>query len=231
MAVHRVGGSSDDVSLPPLRYGVATLAVVLGLVVAFLIANGLIAWQIEKRIEANLEDELGSPTDVDLSGWPVVPRLLLDSVPQVRATTRDIAAAEIGASVSLVQINFEDVSWKWQHRGPLDPPITAESARFKLEMAEGELEKLLGGQSGMVEVRLVDGRVRLTLAGMLAANVDVAPREEGVLLRPEVPMFDFEVYLPIDPIMPGTTTVERVLVEDGHLIITGSTEDLSITGH
>ncbi len=217
-------------SLPPLRYGVATLAVVLGLVIAFLIANGLIAWQIEKRIETNLEDRLGSPTEVDLSGWPVVPRLLLDSVPQVRATTRNITVAEIGASVSLVQINFEDVRWKWQYRGPLDPPITAESARFKLEMAEGELEKLLSGQSGMAEVRLVDGRVELTGPGGLAVNFDVAAAGGGVELRPEVPVFDFEVYLPIDPIVPGRTTVERVLVEDGRLILTGSTEDLNITG-
>jgi hypothetical protein len=209
---------------------VATLAVILGLVVAFLIANGLIAWQIEKRIEANLEDELGFPTEVDLSGWPVVPRLLLDSVPQVRATTRNIAVAEIGASVSLVQINFEDVSWKWQHRGPLDPPITAESARFKLEMAEGELEKLLSGQSGMAEVRLVDGRVQLTGPGGLAVNFDVAAAGGGVVLRPEVPVFDFEVYLPIDPIVPGRTTVERVLVEDGRLVLTGSTEGLNVTG-
>ncbi len=216
--------------LRPLRYGVAAFAVALGLAIAFVIANGLIAWQIERRIEMNLEDKLGFSVDVDLSGWPVVPRLLLGSVPQARATARNVAVAEIGASVSLVQFTFEDVSWRRQRRGPLDPPIQAESARFRLEVTEGELEELLGGQGGMAEIRLEDGRVRLTGPGGLAASFDVAARGGDVVLRPDVPGVDFEVYLPIDPIMPGRTTVERVLVEDGRLILTGSTQGLEITG-
>ena len=214
----------------PLRYGVTTLAVVLGLAITFVIANGLIAWQIERRIETNLEGKLGFSVDVDLSGWPVVPRLLLSSVPQARATARNVAVAGTGASISLVQFTFEDVSWKGQRRGMLDPPIQAESARFKVEVTEGELEDLLSGQSGMAEVRLVDGRVRLTGPAGLAAIFDVAATGGGVVLRPEVPLGDFEVYLPIDAIMPGKTRVEKVLVEDGRLILTGSTEDLNITG-
>jgi hypothetical protein len=213
-----------------LRYGVATFAVGLGLAVAFIIANGLIAWQIERRIESSLESRLGFSIEVDLSGWPVVPRLLVGSVPQAQVTARNVAVAGVGASVSLVQFTFEDVSWRRQRRGPLDPPIQAESARFKVEVTEGELEELLSGQHGMADVRLADGRVRLTVAGGLAANFDVAARGGGVVLRPEVPVVDFEVYLPIDPIMPGRTTVERVLVEDGRLILTGSTEGLGITG-
>ncbi len=217
-------------SLRPLRYGVATLAVVLGLAIAFVIANGLIAWQIERRIETSLERKLGFSAEVDLSGWPVVPRLLVGSVPQARVTAHDVAVARVGASVSLVQLTFEDVSWKRQRRGPLDPPIRAESARFKVEMTEGGLEELISSQHAMVDVQLADGRVQVTVAGGLAANFDVAAKGGGVVLRPEVPVFDFEVYLPIDPILPGRTRVERVLVEDGRLILTGSTEGLGITG-
>jgi hypothetical protein len=212
------------------RYGVRTLAVVFGLAIAFVVANGLITWQIERRIETSLEREVGFSVEVDLSGWPVVPRLLLSSVPHARVTARDVAVAGIGASASLVQFTLEDVSWKMQRRGPLDPPIQAESARFRVEVTEGELEELLGGQHGMGDVRLADGRVWLTVADGLAANVDVAAREGGVLLRPEVPVFDFEVYLPIEPIVPGRTTVERVLVEDGRLVLTGSAESRDITG-
>ncbi len=215
--------------MPSLRYGVATLAVVLGLAIAFVIANGLISWQIERRIETNLEDKLGFSVDVDLSGWPVVPRLLLSSVPQARATARNVEVAGIGASLSLVQFTFEDVSWKKQREGPLDPPIQAESARFKLEVTERELEELVSGQSGMADVRLIDGLVRLTGPGGLTANFDVAATGGDVVLRPEVPAVDFEVYLPIDPIMPGMSRVESVLVEDGRLIVTGSTEGLNIT--
>ncbi len=222
--------SSEGMSLRSPRHGARALAAVLALAIAFVVANGLIAWQLERRIETSLERKLGFPVEVDLSGRPVVPRLLFSSVPQARVTARDVAIAGIGASFSLVQFTFEDVSWKRQRRGPLDPPIQAESARFRVEVAEGELEELLGGQYGMGDVRLADGRVRLTVAGGFAANVDVAAREGGVLLRPEVPVFDFEVYLPIDPIMPGRTTVERVMVEDGRLVLTGSTEGRDITG-
>jgi len=206
-----------------------TLTAVLGLAVAFVVANGLITWQIERRIETSLERKLGFSVEVDLSDWPVVPRLLLSSVPQAQVTARDVAVAGIGASASLVQVTFEDVSWRIQRPPALDPPIQAESARFRVEVTEGELKELLGGQHGMADVRLADGRVWLTVADGLAANVDVAAREGGVLLRPVLPVFDFEVYLPIDPIMPGRTTVERVLVEDGRLIVSGSTESRDIT--
>lgn len=219
----------EGVSLRPLRYGVTTLAVALGLAIAFVIANGLIASQIERRVEASLEDRLGFTVEVDLSGWPVVPRLLVGSVPQARVTARDVAVAGTGASVSLVKFTLEDVSWKRQRRGPLDPPVQAESARFRMEVTEGELEELFNGQHGMGDVRLADGRVRLTVAGGLAADFDVAAKGGGVVLRPGVPVVDFEVYLPIDPILPGRTRVERVLVEDGRLILTGSTEGLGIT--
>ena len=83
----------------------------------------------------------------------------------------------------------------------------------------------------MGDVRLADGRVRLKVPGGLGANFDVAARGGGVVLRPEVPVVDFEVYLPIDPIMPGKTRVESVLIEKGRLILTGSTEGLGITGY
>ena len=217
-------------SLRPLRYGVTALTVALGLAIAFVIANGLITWQIERRIETNLEGKLGFSVDVDLSGWPVVPRLLLSSVPQARATASNVAVAGTGANVSLVQFTFDDVSWERKRRGMLDAPIQAENARFKVEVTEGELEELLSGQSEVAGVRLVEGRVRLTGPAGLAANFDVAAMGGGIVLRPEVPLGDFEVYLPIDAIMPGKTRVEKVLVEDGRLILTGSTEGLNITG-
>jgi hypothetical protein len=229
--VHPACGSYEGMKVRPLRYGVTTLAVVLGLAIALVVANGLIASQIERRIETSLESRLGFPVEVDLSGWPVVPRLLLDSIPQVQVTARDVAVAGIGASVSLVQFTLEDVSWKNQRRKPLDPPVQAESVRFKAEVTEGEMEELLSGQGGTADVRLADGRVRLKVAGGPGANFDVAARGGGIVLRPEVPVVDFEVYLPIDPIMPGKTRVERVLVEEGRLILTGSTEGLGITGY
>ena len=214
----------------PLRYGVAIFAVVLGLAIFFVIANGLIAWQIERRLETNLEDELGFAVDVDLSGWPVVPRLLLGSVPQARATARNVAVAGTGASISLVQFTLEDVRWKRQRLGPMDPPVQAEDARFRVEVTQEELQDLLGGESKVADVRLADGRVRITGAGGLAANFDVAASGGSVVLRPEMPVFDLQVYLPIDPILPGRTRVERVLIEDRRLIITGSTQGLDITG-
>src|SRR3712207_5276317 len=98
----------------PLRYGVTTLAVVLGLAIALVIANGLIAWQIERRIETGLESRVGLPVEVDLSGWPVVPRLLLGSIPQAQVTARNVAVPGIGTSISLVQFTLENVSWKDQ---------------------------------------------------------------------------------------------------------------------
>jgi hypothetical protein len=82
----------------------------------------------------------------------------------------------------------------------------------------------------MADVRLADGRVRLTGMGGLAATFDVAAKGGSVVLKPEVPVVDFEMYLPVDPAVPGRTRVERVLVEDGRLILTGSTEGLGITG-
>jgi hypothetical protein len=215
----------------PLRYGMTTLAVVLGLAIALVVANGLIASQIERRIERSLESRLGFPVGVDLSGWPVVPRLLLGSIPQAQVTARDVAVARIGASVSLVQFTLEDVSWKKQRRKPLDPPVQAESVRFKMEVTEENLEALFVGQQGVGDVRLADGRARLKVPGGPGANFDVAARGGDVVLRPEVPVVDFEVYLPIDPIMPGKTRVERVLVKEGRLILTGSTEGLGITGY
>jgi len=215
----------------PLRYGVTTLAVVLGLAIALVIANGLIAWQIERRIETGLESRVGLPVEVDLSGWPVVPRLLLGSIPQAQVTARNVAVPGIGTSISLVQFTLENVSWKDQRREPLDTPIQAERARFRVEVTQGDLEELLSDQGRMADVRLADGRVRLTVAGGLTANFDVAAKGRGVVLRPEVPVVDFEVYLPIDPIVPGKARVESVLVENRRLILTGSTEVLGIAGY
>jgi LmeA-like phospholipid-binding len=209
------------------RYGVATLALAFGLAIAFVIANGLIAWQIERRMEISLEDSLGFPVEVDLYGWPVVPRLLLGSVPQTRVTAHDVDVAGTGASVSLVQLTFEEVTWKWQRQGPLDPPIQAVRARFEVEVTERDLEELLGG---LAEVRLTDGHLRLTGIGGLAADLVVAARGGGVVLRPDVPVVDIELYLPIDSIVHGRTRTERVLVEDGRLVLTGSVEGLDITG-
>jgi hypothetical protein len=216
-------------SLRLLRYAVTTLAVALGLVIAFAVANGLIAWQIERRIETSLENRLGFSAEVDLSDWPVVPRLLVGSVPQAQVTARNVVIAGIGARVSLVQFTLEDVRWKRQRRGLLDLPIQAESVRFRVEATEENLEELLSGQGRIADVRLADGRVRLTGAGGLAATFDVVATGGGIVLRPEVSVVDFEVYLPFDPIMPDKTRVERVLVEDGRLILTGSTEGLGIT--
>ncbi len=214
-----------------LRYGVTTLAVVLGLAIALVIANGLISWQIERRIETSLESELGFPVEVDLSGWPVVPRLLLSSIPQAQVTAHNVTVAGVGASVSLVRLTLEDVSWKDQRGGPLDPPIRAESIRFTMEVTEENLEELFAGQQWVADVRLANGRARLTGVGGLAADFDVAASGGGVVLSPEVPLVDIEIYLPVDPIVPGKTRVERIVVEEGRLILTGSTEGLGITGY
>jgi hypothetical protein len=210
---------------------VTTLAVVLGLAIFLVIANGLVSWQIERRIETSLETNLGFPVEVDLSGWPVVPRLLLSSIPQAQVKARNVAVPGIGASVGLVQFTLENVSWKKQRRGPLDPPIRAESIRFKMEVTEESLEELFVGQQGVGDVRLANGRARLTGVGGLTTDFDVAASGGSVVLSPELPVVDFEIYLPIDPLVPGRTRVERVLVEEGRLILTGSTEDLGITGY
>ncbi len=215
----------------PLRYGATALAVVLGLAIFLIIANGLISWQIERRIETSLESKLGFPVEVDLSGWPVVPRLLLSSISQAQVTARNVAVPGIGASVSLVRFTLENVSWKDQRGGPLDLPIRAESVRFEMEVTEENLEERFVGQQWVGDVRLANGHVRLTGLGGLAADFDVAASGGGVVLSPEVPVVDFEIYVPIDQIVPGKTRVERVVVEEGRLILTGSTQGLGISGY
>ncbi len=51
------------------------------------------------------------------------------------------------------------------------------------------------------------------------------------MLRPEVPAVDFELHFPLDPVVPGKTRVESVLVENKRLTLVGSTEGLGISGY
>ena len=78
----------------PVRVVLVLTTILAIVMVVFLAANAIFTWSLERRSEDVIGSRLGSPTDVDLSGFPVAPRLLFYGRSQT--WERDIQSQKAG---------------------------------------------------------------------------------------------------------------------------------------
>lgn len=204
------------------------LVVILAAVLAVLLAaNAAFALLVERRAEESLEARLGSAADVDLSGFPVAPRVLTGSLPEADIAVENVRLPGTGLSFGRLDVSLADVRYEGEREGPLDPPIEAREARFRSRLTEGEVSGLAGSLPGVNGVRLSDGGLRLLLAGRAAIDAELAAEGGGLVLRPDTPILNPE--LPLTPKgLPGGVSVDEVRVGAEGVTIEGDAGGLGV---
>lgn len=210
------------------RHTVAlTVLAVAALVAVLLLVNAAFAWFVERRVEAVLENRLGSPTNVDLSGWPVTPRLLTGSLPEAEVTLQEVGIPGTEVGLGGLGLILRDVRYTGERDGPLDPPIEARAARFESRLTEREVSRLAGVLPGIQGAELDGSGLVLDLPGEATADADLAAQDGGLVLKPETPVLDPEI--PLTPGgLPAGFSVEEVNVETEVVVIEGRADGLGV---
>lgn len=194
--------------------------------VVLLVANAVVAWTVERRAEESLGDRLGSPVEVELSGWPVTPRLLFGSVPEANVVVEDAGLPGTGLELGRFDLTLRDVSYTGRSEGPLDPPVEARTARFESSFGEGELDRLAASLPGVSGAGLTGGRVSLALPAGLTTGADLLAEDGRLLMRPDTPLLVPEI--PLTGELPWGASVEDVRVQDDKVNVRGTARDLGV---
>lgn len=207
----------------------SVLCALAALVVVLLVANAVFAWFVERRVETALENRLGSPTSVELSGFPVTPRLLTGSLPEAAVTVEDVGIPATSRSLGRLDLTFRDVRYTGERDGPLDSPIEARAARFESRLTEREVSALAGALPGVRGAELASGRpgLRLLLPGGVTADAGLAAEDGGLVLRPEPPLLDPELVLTPGG-LPAGASIEEVSVGEKAVVIEGRADGLGV---
>lgn len=210
-----------------------TIAVLVG---AALLANQLLADRAERQISEQATAELGTVTDVELGGFPVGLRLLLNRVPRAALRADGVPIPGRDAMLTSLDVQLEDARFSLADLvGGADLPVRAAAATFRAELDGPALLALADAPQLVQRIDLVNGEVQFVLGGAggaggaaLAATVGV--RSGDLVLRPssELPQVagDFtELVIPLQG-LPGGAVVTDARVEAGRLVLTGSASDL-----
>ncbi len=192
---------------------VVVLAVLGGGLVA---ADAVLTGVAERRAAQRVGEALGAPASVDLQGWPVTLRLLLDAVPRADVVATDVPVGD--ATIPRLRATLNDVS------ATLGGDVDARGGRFAAEFDERAVERLVGLPSGvrLLGIELVDDAARLEVRGLPVVRATADVVGDDVVLRPVGPLVDrLTLTVPLDGLPPGVT-VRDVAIRPGRLTVRGS---------
>lgn len=205
-----------------MRTLTAFLVTLLVLIGGGVTVDAVLTDRAERAAGERLATELGGEAEVGLGTWPVTLWLLTGSVPEARATLRDVPAGEVRlrrVSMELRNVRIEGgAALAFGLGEPQDVVLHADQGRVDVEIEEEAIRQLTG-----VGVRLRAGQALLdTPAGEVAA---VAGLEDGgVVLRPVGEAADEEEVQPLRfelPPLPGDPQVTRVELREGAVRLSG----------
>lgn len=203
------------------------MLVLAALVCVFLLANAAFVWVVEHRTEQVLEKRLGSQVDVDLSGWPVGPRIVAGSLPKARLTVENVRVPGSKLSLGTLDVNLSDVHYDGEREGPLDPPIEARNVSFELSLNERQASGLASSLPLVKGARLENGSLKLLLVRNRSVEATLFEKRGELFLKLHSPLFEPE--LPLTPGgVFGTLYIERVRVMGDEVVIRGTANGLGI---
>ncbi|HVM21200.1 MAG TPA: DUF2993 domain-containing protein [Egibacteraceae bacterium] len=192
-------------------------------------ADFLITRLIEQRTEEQVSAALETPADVTLHGWPVTLRLIEGVVPRATVTATDVPL-ENNVTLSRLDVVLHDVQVRLSELGQQSEEVRlppARSGEFEAELTEEAVAGVLGLPDAVSDVRLADGLVHLSAAG-LEVSAEVGARDGDVVVSLAGPLAQvFDAEYPIDlSNEPGAPAVEEVAIRDGVMVLRGSLEDV-----
>lgn len=212
-----------------------TVTIVVLVAIVLLVNSGL-ADRAERQISERATAELGAAAEVELGGFPVGLRLLLNRVPEAVLRADGVPIPGRNASLSSLEVRLEDARFSLQDLAAgADLPVRAEDATFRAELDGPALLALAGAPPLVQRIDLVNGEVQFVVGGAggvgaAAVAAAVGVRGGDLVLRPlsELPPeaggLD-ELVVPLQG-LPGGAVVTDARVEAGRLVLTGSASDL-----
>lgn len=179
----------------------------------------------EERVAEGLEERLGAPAEVELSGWPVALRVLAGlGVPRVDVHAIDVPARggeldRLDVTMTGVEVDVGDL------RAGLEDLPPAQRARFEAEVGEAALQRMLRLPAELAGFSLTPGGAELDVAGVAVIEAAITAEDGVVVLTPRSPIAPLLGFgrVPVDlSDQPGRPYVEDVRVEDGGLVLTGT---------
>lgn len=186
----------------------------------------------EQRIAQRVTRALEADSTVDLQGWPVTVRALLGSIPTARLSAQDVPL-ENGAAIDQLDVVLRDVDvnvsdLRGGGRRPRSLPA-ARSGRFEAEIGEASIVAMLGIPEGLVDVRLREGAVVFSAAGV-EVEADVEARGGDVVVSLGGPLAELlgGAKFPIDlSEQPGAPYVRDVVIRNGVMELSGRLEEVT----
>lgn len=204
------------------------------LVLLIVIVGGLFAADLavtsyaEQRTSQRVERTLDADADVQLQGWPVSLRMLLDTIPTARVEANDVPLRE-GATLDQLDVELNDVEITIDDlTGAEDRLPAAREGTFEAQLGEASVSALLGIPSGLAEVALEDGVVRVG-AGELSIEATVEARDGDAVVILQGPIAavlggsQFAIDLSDEP---GRPAVESVDIRQGVMVVQGRLEEV-----
>jgi hypothetical protein len=202
------------------------ILIVLG--VLLVAADFAIATVAEQRAADQASEVLDAPTDVTMRGFPRGLQVILGEVETVELTATDVPMQD-GPTIDRLDVTLDRVQIRWQDlQQETDRLPPAEEGRFSAELSEESVAELLAGIADLAELTLVDGAIRLAVAG-LELEAAVEARDGGVAIVPQdvisqlVALDGFRIDLSDQP---GSPHVEEAEVTDGRIVVRGTLQDV-----
>ena len=206
------------------------LVILLGVLgVGLFVGDQVFTSYAERQTQARLERTLeADETEVDLDGWPVSLRILLGSIPTARVRATGVPL-DNGATLDRLDVELTDVEVNVADlRANADRLPPAEEGTFTARLSESSVAGMMGIPTGLAEVQLRDGVVRLSAAGIrLDAEVVAEGGDAIVRMRGPLAQLLGGAELPIDLSKePGAPSVSEVQIRNGVMIVRGTLEDV-----
>lgn len=171
-----------------------------------------------------LAGHLGAEPSVTIHGWGSGWRIVTGCLPRVSVTAARVPAGDL--ELAELAVHLRDVELPRDGR-----PLRAASGRFRARLAADDLAAVME-LPVPATLQLVDGGVRLTAPGGLAAEADLAPDGAAVLVEPRSRVLRLLPHrLRIDlGDLPAGARVERLRVTEAGVIASGPIDGDALLG-
>ena len=194
----------------------------------FFVGDRAVTTYAEERTEANVTKALDAEGDVEFTGWPVGARMLLGSIPTATVTAADVPL-DNGATLDRLTVELTDVKVDvndLRNNSNRLPP--ADAGTFEAVLSEASVVAMLGLPGNLVQVRLRNGVVQLSAAGLkVEANVVAEGGDVVVQLRGPLAQLLGGAEFPIDlSDEPGSPEVDSVSIRNRRMTVSGTLADV-----